>query len=49
MIKILHILSSTKRDLEIINIYDSLNNLENTFLFEESIAKKKIAMKNFHY
>lgn len=46
---ILHILKSTKRDLNIIKLYNSFENLDNTFLFDKDFAIVKNTEENFRY
>jgi len=41
MIRILHILNSTKRDINIINLYQSIDKLDNYFLLSKEGVKKK--------
>lgn len=47
MKKILHILKSTKRDLNIVNLYDSLEELQNLFFFDEKFAKQKNSKEDY--
>lgn len=47
--KVLHILRSTKRDTYIVNLYNSIDALENTFFFSETRLPKQNSKENIEF
>jgi len=49
MINILHILKSTKRDKNIVSLYDSIEGINNSYLFDRNLVHQKNSENDYHF